>query len=132
MRLGIGTIAALAAMLACGHLLAEPATNSPQPRLTLAEVMRLVGDQNPRLLAERETVAAARAERRIAGAYPNPKLALDHFQPGGGEHTIFTGDRQEQVAVEIPLLIPGQRSSRIAKADADIAAAQARVAVGTG
>ena len=131
-RLGIKTIAALAAMLACGHPLAEPATNTSGLRLTLTDVVRLVGDRNPRLLAERETVAAARAERRIAGAYPNPKLAFDHFQPGGGEHTIFTGDRQEQVTVEIPLLIPGQRSSRIAKSEADIAAAEARVAVGTG
>ncbi|HXJ02922.1 MAG TPA: TolC family protein [Micropepsaceae bacterium] len=125
-------ITALAALLACGPLLAESETNSAGPRLTLADVARLVGDRNPRLLAERETVAAARADRRIAGAYPNPKLSFDHFLPGGGEHTIFTGDRQEQIAVEIPLLIPGQRSSRIAKADADIAAAQAHVAAGTG
>src|SRR5258706_82152 len=94
-RSGKEIIAALAAMLACGPLLAESATNSAGPRLTLTDVVRLVGDRNPRLLAERETVATARADRRIAGAYPNPKLAFDHFQPGGGERTIFTGDRQE-------------------------------------
>ena len=84
-RPGGKTIATLAAMLACGPLLAESVTNSAGPRLTLNDVVRLVGDRNPRLQAERETVAAARAERRIAGAYPNPKLTFDHFQPGAGE-----------------------------------------------
>src|SRR5437773_11657049 len=106
--------------------MADPTTNAPPRRLTLTDVARLVGAQNPRVLAERETIAAAKAERLVAAAYPNPKLTTDHLQPGNGERTIFSGDRQEQITVELPILIPGQRSSRIAKADAEIAAAQAR------
>ena len=131
-RLGNKTFFALATLLACTPLVAAPATNAPGPRLTLADVAHLVRDRNPRLLAERETVAAARAERRTIAAYPNPKVGFDHFQPAGGQRTVFDGARQEQVSVELPVLIPGQRASRIAKADADIAAAQARFTAGTG
>jgi cobalt-zinc-cadmium efflux system outer membrane protein len=121
----------LAAVLGCSALLGQAATGTEGSRLTLTDMVRLLGDRNPRILAERETISSARAERRIAGAYPNPKLGVDHLQPGNGERTIFTGDRQEQVTVEVPLLIPGQRASRIARADADVAAVQARVAAGT-
>jgi cobalt-zinc-cadmium efflux system outer membrane protein len=109
-------------------LFGQNATNLSGPQVTLSDVLRLIGGENPRVAATRETVAVARAERRIAGAYPNPKIAASHLQPAKGERTIFTGDRQEQVTMEFPLLIPGQRSSRIAKADAEIAAAEARVA----
>jgi cobalt-zinc-cadmium efflux system outer membrane protein len=90
----------------------------------------LLGDRNPKIRAEREAIASARADRRTAAAYPNPKLGLSD-QEATHQQTIFTGDRQMQVGVEVPILIPGQRSSRIAKADLDIAAAEAHVAAET-
>lgn len=107
--------------IVCGAVAAE--TNAGLV-LTLNDVVRLLGDRNPRIRAESEMIAAARADRRTAAAFPNPKLGLEHQQPTENK-TLFSGDRQEQVSVELPLLIPGQRSSRIAKADADIAAAEA-------
>jgi cobalt-zinc-cadmium efflux system outer membrane protein len=44
---------------------------------------------------------------------------------------MFTGTLQQQVTLDIPLLIAGQRGARIARADADIEAARARVAAGS-
>ena len=98
--------------------------------ITLTDVVRLLGDQNPKVRAERQSIASARADRRIASAYPNPKVSGGHYQPHG-EQTLFTGEHQEQINVEVPVLIPGQRSSRVAKAEADISAAQARVTATT-
>jgi cobalt-zinc-cadmium efflux system outer membrane protein len=109
----------LAAQTAIGQ------TNSvPTQTLSLSDVIQLLGDRNPRIRAEKEAIAGARADRRSAGAFPNPKLGLQHQEPSG-QQTLFTGQRQEQISLEVPILIPGQRSSRVAKADLDVAAAQA-------
>jgi len=99
--------------------------------LTLADVARLLSDKNPKLQAEREAIASAKADRITADAFPNPKLSFNHQNPGG-QSTLFTGSSSEQIGVDIPILIPGQRAARVQKADADIAAAQARVAATTG
>lgn len=103
-------------------------TNAPRTVLTLPRVVKLLGDRNPKMAVEREAIASARADRKTAGAYPNPKVSFGDWE-SSPQQTIFTGERQQQVSVEQPILIPGQRSSRIAKAEAEIAAAQARVAV---
>lgn len=102
-------------------------TNAPRSVLTLPGVVKLLGDRNPKIVAEREAIASARADRKTAGAYPNPKLSVGDWE-STPQQTIFTGERQLQVSAEQPILIPGQRSSRIAKADADVAAAKARAA----
>jgi cobalt-zinc-cadmium efflux system outer membrane protein len=94
------------------------------PALTLTDVVQLLGERNPKIRAEQEAIASARADRRTAGAFPNPKLGLQHQEPNG-QQTLFTGERQEQISLEVPILIPGQRSSRVAKADLDVAAAEA-------
>ncbi len=99
--------------------------------LTFNDVARLLGDKNPRIAAEREAIASARADRISAGAYPNPKIGFNHQIPSA-QSTMFNGIYQETVGVEQPILIPGQRSARIAKANADIAAAQAHVIANTG
>jgi cobalt-zinc-cadmium efflux system outer membrane protein len=115
----------LAMLFAMSAVSIEAQTNAVSTQtLTLPDVVQLLGDRNPKIRAEREAIASARADRRTAAAYPNPKLALQHQEPNG-QQTLFTGERQEQISLEIPLLIPSQRSSRIAKADLDIAAAQA-------
>jgi cobalt-zinc-cadmium efflux system outer membrane protein len=106
------------------------AADSTPNVLTINDVIRLLGDRNPKIRAEREAIAAARADRRTAAAYPNPKLSASDQEPAG-QQTLFTGVRQQQIGLEVPILIPGQRSSRIAKAEADIAAAEAHVTAET-
>jgi len=96
----------------------------------LPAVLRLVRDVSPRLSVERQAVAGAEANRITAGAYPNPTLSYGRYRPSGGQATLFDGSRQEQTTVEVPLLIAGQRSARMEKAEREIDAAQARVASG--
>ena len=96
----------------------------------LPAVLRLVRDASPRLSIERQAVAGAEANRITAGAYPNPTVSYGRFRPSGGQATLFEGSRQEQTTVELPLLIAGQRSARVAKAEREIEAARARVASG--
>ena len=96
----------------------------------LPAVLRLVREVSPRLAIERQAIAGAEANRITAGVYPNPTVSYGRYRPGGGQATLFDGSRQEQATVELPLLIAGQRSARVEKAERDIDAARARVASG--
>jgi len=96
----------------------------------LLAVVRLARDSSPRLAIERQAVAGAEANRVTAGAYPNPTLSYGRFRPRSGQSTLFEGSRQEQATLELPLLIAGQRSARVEKAERDVDAARARVASG--
>ncbi len=96
----------------------------------LPAVVRLVRDASPRLAVERQAVAGAEANRITAGAYPNPTLSYGRFRPRSGQATLFDGTRQEQATLDLPLLIAGQRSARVEKAEREIEAARARVASG--
>jgi cobalt-zinc-cadmium efflux system outer membrane protein len=105
--------------------------NNPAPDIVdLAEVLRIVRDISPRLAIERQNISGAEANRITAGAYPNPAVNYGRFRPNGGQATLFDGSRQEQATVDVPLLIAGQRSARVEKAEREIEAARARVAVG--
>ena len=96
----------------------------------LAAVLKLARDVSPRLSLEREAVAGAEANVTIAGALPNPVLSYGRYRPIHNATTLFEGSRQEQGTVELPLLIAGQRSARVEKAERDLEAARARVASG--
>lgn len=105
--------------------------SAPPPDVVdLATVLRLARDASPRLAIERQVVAGAEANRITAGSYPNPTLNYGRFRPSGGQATLFEGSRQEQATFDVPLLIAGQRSARIEKAEREIEAARARVASG--
>jgi cobalt-zinc-cadmium efflux system outer membrane protein len=109
---------------------AEPAGVGDLPdEIDLPAYLALVRERSPRFEAERETVDLARAEQRKAGAYPNPTLGYGHLVPGGGARTIFEGDRQQDVSLEIPLLVAGQFHKRIAAANVGVDLAKERLAV---
>ncbi len=122
--------AALSALLL--HAGAQAQDNAAPPdAVDLAAVLRLARDASPRLAVERQAIAGAEANRISAGAYPNPTLNYGRFRPSSGQaSTLFTGTRQEQATVELPLLVGGQRSARVERAERDIEAARARVASG--
>jgi len=116
-------------------ILAAPVHAQPAPppdhTVDLATVLRLARESSPRLALERQGIAGAEAERITAGAYPNPSVSYGRYRPRGGQATLFDGSRQEQMTFDIPLLIAGQYSARINKADLEVDAARARVAAGT-
>jgi cobalt-zinc-cadmium efflux system outer membrane protein len=108
---------------------AQPA--EPLPAVVdLAAVLRLARDVSPRLSVERQAVAGAEASVTIAGALPNPIVSYGRYRPINNATTLFEGSRQEQGTIELPLLIAGQRSARVEKAERDLDAARARVASG--
>lgn len=96
-------------------------------RLTLPVLLKLVAERSPRLAAEQFSISVAEADRVTAGALPNPSLSYGRFKPSGGGNTLFDGTRQQQIGVELPILISGQRGARIEAAEQGILAARARV-----
>ena len=133
MRLPLHLPSTLGACLVAGFMLASSASaqgaaDAPlaQP-LTLSSLIKLVGERSPRLAAERVSIDAAEADRISAGALPNPRISYGQFRPSGGGRTLFDGNLQQQAAIDLPLLVTGQRGARIEAADLGIAAARARV-----
>ena len=126
-RLGL---AALFILLIGAAQAQVPDENAPPPVVDLAAILRLAREASPRLAVERQAIASAEANLITAGAYPNPSVSYGRFRPRGGQATLFEGSRQEQATLEVPLLIAGQRSARIDRAEREIEAARARVASG--
>lgn len=115
------------ALLAC-LLAALPAwAQSPPEAVDLAAVLTLAREASPRLALERQNIAIAHAERRTAGAYPNPTVSYNRSrQPG--VLTNFGSTKAQEVSIEQPLLIAGQRGARVEAAERSVDAARARFA----
>jgi len=111
--------------LACLFVASTGQAQTPPEQVSLASVLSLARDGSPRLALERQEIAIAEAERRTAGAYPNPTLSYARQRPGSG-NPLFDGKRQQDVAVELPLLIGGQRGARVEAAERQIDATKAR------
>jgi len=113
--------------LTCLTVFSTSQAQTPAEQVSLATVLSLTRDSSPRLALERQEIAIAEAERRTAGAFPNPTLSYGRQRPGSG-NPLFDGKRQQDVAVELPLLIGGQRGARVEAADRRIDASRARAA----
>ena len=103
---------------------ARPVTAAPPAETTLADVLRLARDANPRAQLARLGPALADADRRTAAEFPNPSLAFGREKPHGGEQTLFTGDYLDDVSLDVPLPAPGLRGARKRAADQARDAAQ--------
>lgn len=97
-------------------------------KLTLPALLRLVAERSPRLAVERVAIEAAKADRVTAGALPNPSISYGRTRPSSGANTMFDGTRQQQLGIELPVLIAGQRSARVEAAEQGVLGARARVA----
>lgn len=108
-----------------------PATASaqvqpPPERVDLRAVLTLARENSPRLALDRQDIVVAHAERRMAGAYPNPIVSYSQSrQPG--ELTNFSSNKAQEWSIELPLLIAGQRGARVEAAERGLDAARARV-----
>jgi len=97
----------------------------PPESVNLTTVLNLARKASPHLALEQQKIAIAQAERRTAGAYPNPTMSYGYsHQPNA--FTNYEGRKAQEISVEQPLLIAGQRSARIEAAKRNISAAQAR------
>ncbi|MGO4686105.1 TolC family protein [Hyphomicrobium sp. 2TAF46] len=94
-------------------------------QITLRGVLDLALRDSPRAALDEQDVEAARADKKTASAYPNPKLSYTgSHQPG--ELTNFSSKNAHDVSIEMPLLIGGQRQARKEAAQKGIEAAAAR------
>lgn len=110
-----------------GSPITAPLAQGLPDRVDLMTVLSLARDASPRLALERQGVAVAQAERRTAGAYPNPTVTYSGSrQPG--QQTNFGSRRAHDISVDLPLLLGGQRSARVKAAERGIEAAMARAA----
>lgn len=118
------------ASLACAALAGTAATASS---LTFAEALDRARANAPSLRARARTVDAARAARGAAGALPDPTLgvSVDSFPISGPLAFEPNRDNFTWVKIEASQAIPNlaKRHAEQARADTDIAAAQAESAV---
>lgn len=114
-------------------LLLVPAGSARAGPLTFAQALRLAQANAPSLRAKALAVDAAQAARGAAGALPDPTLgvSIDSFPISGP--LAFEPDRDNftWVKIEASQAIPNlaKRHAEQARADTDIAAAQAETAV---
>lgn len=105
---------------------AGPALAQLPSVVTLEEVLRIV-ERNPRIVASRHDADAARAERVTAGALPNPSLSVGSSRPSGGDRTMFNGSSQQQVNIDLPIPIFGQRAARERAAERQVGRAESQI-----
>jgi cobalt-zinc-cadmium efflux system outer membrane protein len=111
---------ALALSASCAMATATP--------LDLRTTLRLARDAELRSALDSAAVAVVEAEQRSARVWPNPVVSYGQLRPGRAS-TMFDGSRQQDVAVELPLLLGGKRAARIDAASSALDAALARKAV---
>jgi cobalt-zinc-cadmium efflux system outer membrane protein len=93
--------------------------------ITLRDVLARVRDEHPLAQAASARVDAARGSRTTAGGFGNPVLQYNiENAPLPGRASIPM-DREARTAAMIPLEALYQRAPRVARADADVRAAQA-------
>lgn len=101
-----------------GGLRAQPAPE----QVDLDAVLVLARQHSPRLQLEQQAIAAAQADRLGATVHPNPVVSYSRQ----GRGVVPTGNGQNDLSVELPLLIGGRRQARIESADRGVALARAR------
>lgn len=114
----IGLIGLLLTGLISAAQAAEPQA------LQLRDLLRLASEQNRALAASRNSLEAARAGVRVAGAFPNPELEVLSGNSDARRPGAITGSTRS-VGVTQPIDLPFVRSPRIASAEASARAAEA-------
>jgi cobalt-zinc-cadmium efflux system outer membrane protein len=98
----------------------------PHQPLTLAEVFRVVADRHPLVQAADARVSAARGMRLTTASWSNPIITHQvENAPWPGSDGVSPSDREVMTSVMIPLEPLYQRWPRVARADAEVRAAEA-------
>ncbi len=93
-------------------------------QLTLDELVKQVVENNPELNFYRAEIAAAKGERRGAGALPNPELTVGGGYKGVRAGGILSEGTAWSVSLAQPIEWPGRLSLRKAIADRQVALAE--------
>ena len=96
--------------------------------VSIRGLLQIVREKSPRYALVRSQIEVAEAEVVAAGVLPNPKISYGRFdQAGGRQNTQFDGPSQQNITVEVPMLLAGQRGARKDTAERQVEVAAARV-----
>lgn len=123
----------LCLLLLQGHVVhgGEPETKPDLPKIvSVRQLMTLVREKSPRYALARTQIETAQTEVVAANVLPNPKVSYGRFDQAGGRlNTQFDGPSQQNVTVEVPLLIAGQRGARKTAAERQVDVSEADVEI---
>ncbi|MGX2040321.1 TolC family protein [Methylocaldum sp. MU1018] len=95
--------------------------------VTIAQLLEIVREKSPRFAALQAPIEAAKAEVVGAGILPNPRVTYGRYDLVSRRNTMYDGNVQQEVTLEIPVLIAGQRSARRTAAERRVEATEAGV-----
>jgi cobalt-zinc-cadmium efflux system outer membrane protein len=129
-RAGAGNWAAAAlltlALAAPLPLVAQEPDGLPAA-VSLGQLLRIARERSPRYAVARTRVETAQAEVVGAGVLPNPRFTYGAYQLSSKRNTMFEGRTQENLLMEVPVLIAGQREARVEAAEKAVEATAAGV-----
>jgi cobalt-zinc-cadmium efflux system outer membrane protein len=96
--------------------------------VTMQQLLDITRERSPRYAALQQRIEAAGAEVVEAGVLPNPRLSYGRFDLLTRNNTLYDGKVQQQVILEVPVLIAGQRGTRVEAAEKKVEAAAADIA----
>ncbi len=116
-----------------GHIAiaAEQRASQALPKVvSIQQLLQVVREKSPRYALARTQIETAQTEVVAAGVLPNPKVSYGRFDQAGGRlNTQFDGPSQQNVTLELPLLIAGQRSARKTAAERRVEVSEANVEI---
>lgn len=96
--------------------------------VSIRHLLQIVREKSPRYAVMHSQIEAAQAEVVAADVLPNPKVSYGRYdQAGGRRNTQFDGPSQQNINVEVPLLLVGQRGARKDAAERRVEVAEADV-----
>lgn len=96
-------------------------------QVTMRQLLDITKQKSPRYAALQQRIAAANAEVVAAGVLPNPKISYGRYDLLTQHNTMYDGNVQQQVTLEVPVLIAGQRGARIDAAEKTVDASAAGI-----
>jgi len=96
--------------------------------VTIRELLLIVREKSPRYALASSQIEAAQADVVAADVLPNPKVSYGRYdQAGGRRNTQFDGPSQQNINLEVPMLLAGQRGARKEAAERQVEVTEANV-----
>jgi cobalt-zinc-cadmium efflux system outer membrane protein len=95
--------------------------------VTIQQLLRITREKSPRYSALRQRIESAGADVVAADVLPNPKISYGRFDLLTSRNTMYDGNVQQQVLLEVPVLIAGQRGARVEAAEKQLEATAADI-----
>lgn len=102
--------------------------SAPLPdSVTIQQLLEITRNKSPRFAALRQRIEMAGADVVAAGVLPNPRISYGRYDLLTRQNTMYDGNVQQQVTLEVPVLIAGQRGKRVEAAEKKVDATAAEI-----